>query len=80
MSDGGGAGRSHDADWDTAERELYDELYLIASNTGEFYPHDPVGAADHAFRVQLEIETRNLREAFDTIRDSLVEEIRENWE
>lgn len=63
----------------STEREMYDELLLAAHNNGDYYPHDPKGAIDDAFRVYIENETRRMREDFREMRWALLEELREGW-
>ena len=65
---------------DQTERELYDELYLMASNDGDFYPHDPDGSIEHSLRLYLKQKNDEILETFKDIYPQLADELGKDWE
>jgi hypothetical protein len=66
--------------FDSTERDMYDELFLMARNNGDFYPTDPDGSIMYSFEQYVEQKHREMQEMFNDIQGQLAEELREDWE
>ena len=65
---------------DSDQRELYDDLYLIASNDGNAYKKkDAKGAIDKAFREHMKNVQDNLRGDFKAIQKILEKDLASRW-
>lgn len=64
---------------DSTERDMYDEIYLMARNNGDFYPNDPDGSIMYAFQEYMRQKSREMKETFKDIQQQLSEELREDW-
>ena len=65
--------------FNSTERDMYDELFLMARNNGDFYPHDPEGSIMHSFEQYMEQKLREIKETFDDIQQQWTEELQEDW-
>jgi hypothetical protein len=68
------------SEFDTAERDMYDEIYLMARNNGDFYPNDPDGSILYSFDEYMALKQREMKEMFNDIQQQLAEELRGDWE
>lgn len=65
---------------DSDEGELFDALWLIASNDGDSYRRkDAAGAVGKAWREYQQSHAERQREAFRTVQKLLVKELTKRW-
>jgi len=58
------------------ERDFIDEMVLTATNQGDFYPHDPKGAASAAFDDFVRRLRRDWREDYQA---KVVQLVADHW-
>jgi len=67
------------SEFDSTERDMYDEIFLMARNNGDFYPNDPEGSIMHSFEEYMEQKRREIQATFHDIQQQLIEELQEDW-
>lgn len=65
---------------DSDQEDLYNKLWMIASNDGDSYKkRDATGAVDKAWREWKKIEDRRLREDFRAIKKQMAADLKKRW-
>ena len=68
------------ASMDTSERAMFDQLHMMASNEGRFYPNKPKEAVMYSFKEYMKLKSAEIRDDFATIQKHLVRQLQNDWQ